>query len=97
MDAVIKNMVLKAVYSTYISSLHNLFMGYMGPLTRDIMNHLMKSYRLITADDIKEKKNSFKNPWTLCSRLICSTMLLMMGYNMLVRQTHHYLQRKYYR
>ena len=97
MDAALNITVLKAVDIMYIFDLYNVFTVYMGSSTKYIMNDLMTRYIQIMPAEIKEKKNPFKNPWKLCSRLICSTMLLMMGYNMLVRQTHHYLQRKYYR
>ena len=44
MDVALKYMELKAVYSTYILALQNVFTGYMGSLTKDIINNMMAKY-----------------------------------------------------
>ena len=49
----LKTMVLEEVYSTYIFSLNNVFMG---SSINDITNHLMPRYVQITEADIVEKK-----------------------------------------
>ena len=36
-------------------------MGYMGLLTKYIMNHMVDQYRQITAEEIEMKKNAFKD------------------------------------
>ena len=56
MEASLKTMALEVVDSTYILTLHNVFMGYMGSSTKYIMNRLMTKYGQITAAEIKEKK-----------------------------------------
>ena len=56
MDESLKTMVLKAVDSTYVFCLHNVFTGYMESSTKYIMNHLMTRYGQIKAADIKDNK-----------------------------------------
>ena len=56
MEEALKNMVLEAVDRTYILSLHNVFIGYIGSSKKDNSNHLMKSYGRITEADTEEKK-----------------------------------------
>ena len=56
MDESLKTMVLKAVDSTYVFCLHNVFTGYMGSKTKYIINHLMTRYRQIKAAYIEDKK-----------------------------------------
>ena len=73
MGAALKTVVIKSVDSKYIIDLHNIFTGYMGSLTKDIMNCLMARYRKVIAADTKEKKKPLNNPWTRHSRLICSS------------------------
>lgn len=62
MDASLKTMVLDAVDNTYFFALHNFFTGYMGSSIRDVMNHLIAWYTQITAEDIKMKKQSLREP-----------------------------------
>ena len=57
MDAELKTMILEGVESTYIFALHNVFTGYMEPLTKLIMNKLITRYGQITASNTKDKKN----------------------------------------
>ena len=55
-------MVLKAVDSAYIFTLHIFFTGYMGLSTKDIINNPMAQYRKITAADTKQKKKFLQEP-----------------------------------
>ena len=41
MDDALKTQLLDAVYEPYVSKLHNLYTGYMGVTTRDLLDHLM--------------------------------------------------------
>ena len=56
MDVSLKTMVLESVNITYIFALHNIFTGYIGSLTKDIMNNRVAQYERITASDIEMKK-----------------------------------------
>ena len=41
MGAALKAMVPDVVDNTHVFALHNVFTGYMGSSTRDIVNHMM--------------------------------------------------------
>ena len=53
-------MLLEALDRTYIFSLHNVFMGYMGSLTKDTTNHLMTRYIRITEAYTEERNKSLQ-------------------------------------
>ena len=90
-------MVIESVYSTYIFFLHNVFTWYMVSSTKYIMNHLMTSYGWITVAYIEDNKNPFKNPWISHIWLICYSRSSIMGYKILVGQTHRSRQHKYFK
>ena len=52
----LKNMLVEALDRTYIFSLHDVSMGYMGSSTKDTTNHLMTRYGRITEAGTEEKK-----------------------------------------
>ena len=62
MDNSLKTMVIEAVNNTYVFALYNVFTGYMGSSTQEIMNHIMALYWRITAVDTKIKKKTSKKP-----------------------------------
>ena len=56
MDTSLKNIIFKAVDSTYIFTPHKFFTVCMGLSTKDIMNHLMARYRQIAVADTNRRK-----------------------------------------
>ena len=56
MDTALKITVTEAANSTSIFALNNIATGYMGSLTKDIINHVVTKYGWITVDDIKQRK-----------------------------------------
>ena len=68
--------------------------GHWRNIPRIIWCHDMDVLQQQTSKWIKEPSN---NPLTHHIQSICSSILLMMGYNMPVRQTHFYLCNKLYK
>ena len=77
MDVALKIMALDAGDKNYIFALLKIFVGYMGSSTKDIMNHLMYWYGIITVEDIDTKKNLLQEPLYMSQKSMSSSISSM--------------------